>query len=163
METCQFQKIWLWRQHTPKRPPPPPVQTLGLRVKKTEQCGERNPWYVRCVSFWPKTNHFKGNQPVKFLIQVSCVWLTTKFSVISFWGLVILLVTDSRNNLVPPSPSPPPWSLTYRVLVLPSQNERQELSSFFLLFFKTELFYLVFLWETGRKGVHRCCVSAGLW
>ena len=137
----------------------------GVKGKKTEQCRERNPWYVRCVSFWRKTNHLKGNQPVKFLIQVSCVWVTTKFSVINFWGLVTFLVTDSRNNLVSPNPSPPappPWSLTYRVLVLPSQNERQLMSTFFLLFFKTDLFYLVFLSETGRKGVHRCCVSAGL-
>lgn len=79
-----------------------------VKGKKTEQCRERNPWYGRCVSFWRKTNHLKGNQPVKFLIQVSCVWVTTKFSVINFWGLVTFLVTDSRNNLVPPPPPPPP-------------------------------------------------------
>lgn len=26
----------------------------GVKGKKTEQCRERNPRYVRCVSFWPK-------------------------------------------------------------------------------------------------------------
>ena len=87
----------------------------GIKGKKTEQCRERNPWYVRCVSFWPKTNHLKGNQPVKFLIQVSCVWVTTKFSVINFWGLVTFLVTDSRNNQVPPTPPPPPPALVSNI------------------------------------------------
>jgi len=94
------------------------IQDLGEGVK-TQWGREGSPRHVRCVSFWRKINHFRGNQRSCSNKNLDWSLCSTydKIFWIKFWRLCFVWAwsrfwSHSRATYFPPPPPPPPppWS-----------------------------------------------------
>ena len=107
METCWCQKIWLWRQRTPKRPS---IRTMRVGVKKLSRVGKGVPDTYDAFRFGAKFT-FRGNQRIctsknaywSFLCPTYDNIFANKFlKLFNALCLVTLLVTLQEQPSLPP-------------------------------------------------------------